>query len=150
MVSIHCLTTFNLDDLEWTERPFIGLYALIFGIYWHIKLKRADGWNCILLYGLTANFILCTAYLVINIIEVQFIITVSHIQVVYHSSDVMAPKTWVTFSWLLNSQIFVLNDDSLENAGLWLAATNNALYTTVDFISQFILVSVLHIQSFLS
>jgi hypothetical protein len=64
----------------------------MFGIYWHIKLKRADRLNGILLYALTANFILCTAYFVIDIIETQFIITVSHIQVVHHSSDLMAPN----------------------------------------------------------
>ena len=48
-----------------------------------------------------------------------------------------------------NSQINVLNDDSLESAYSWMIIANNSLYTAIDFISQLILVSVLHIQLFL-
>ena len=55
----------------------IGLYCLIFGLYWRIQLKRADIWKGVLLYALTVNFILCTAYFILSIIQVQFEITVS-------------------------------------------------------------------------
>lgn len=55
----------------------LGLYCLIYGLYWRIQLKRADRWKGVLLYALTANFILCTAYFIINIIQVQFFISVS-------------------------------------------------------------------------
>jgi uncharacterized membrane protein YesL len=74
-----------------SERPVIGVYCLIFGLYWRIQLKRADRQKGILLYVLTLNFILCTAYFIIFIIQVQFDINVSHIQVVHYCSDVMAP-----------------------------------------------------------
>ena len=55
----------------------LGLYCLIYGLYWRIQLRRADRWKGVLLYALTANFILCTAYFIINIIQVQFFISVS-------------------------------------------------------------------------
>ena len=73
-----------------SERSVIGLYCLIFGIYWRIQLKRAERWKGVLLYALTANFILVTAYLILAIIEFQFMITVSYIQIVYYYSDVVA------------------------------------------------------------
>ena len=75
-----------------SERIFIGVYCLIFGLYWRIQLKRTDRWKGVLLYPLTASFILCTAYFIISIIQVQFLITVSHLQVVNYCSDVMAPN----------------------------------------------------------
>ena len=65
------------------ERSVVGLYCLIFGLYWRIQLKRADRWKGVLLYALTANFILCTAFFIITIIQTQFEITVSHLQVVF-------------------------------------------------------------------
>jgi hypothetical protein len=74
------------------ERRVIGFYCLLFGIYWRIQIKKADRWKGVFFYALTANFILCTAYFIIFIIMVQFYITVSHIQVVYYCSDVMAPN----------------------------------------------------------
>jgi hypothetical protein len=75
-----------------SERHVIGLYCLIFALYWRIQLKRADRWKSVLLYALTINFILCTAYFIIGLIENQFNITVSHIQVVHYCSNVMAPN----------------------------------------------------------
>ena len=73
-----------------SEHPVIGLYCLIFGLYLQIQLKRTGRWKRVLFFALTASFILCTAYFIINIIQVQFEITVSHIQVVHYCSDVMA------------------------------------------------------------
>ena len=73
-----------------SERPVIGLYCLIFALYWRIQLKRANRWKGVLLYALTANFILCSAYLIVDIIGVQSFITVSHIQIIHHFSNVMA------------------------------------------------------------
>ena len=40
----------------------------------------------------------------------------------------------------------VLNEDSLASAANWMTIAINALYIAIDFISQFILVSVLNIQ----
>ena len=74
------------------EHPAIGLYCLIFGLYWRIQLKRANLWKGVVFYAVTANFILCTVFFIISIIRVQFLITVSHIQVLYYCSDVMAPN----------------------------------------------------------
>jgi len=87
-----------------------GLYCLIFGLYWRIQLRRADRWKGILLYALTINFILCTMYFIIGIIQVQFFITMS-----------------------------VLNEDTFVSAVDWMTIANNALYTAIDFISQLIL-----------
>ena len=75
-----------------SERPVIGFYCLVFGIYWRIQLKRIDRWKGVFFYALTVTFILCTSYFVILIIQVQFNITVSHIQVVYCCSDILAPN----------------------------------------------------------
>jgi hypothetical protein len=64
-----------------SERFVIGIYCLLFGVYyWRIgvQLKKADRWTGVFFYALTASFILCTAYFIIVIISVQFEITVSH------------------------------------------------------------------------
>ena len=76
------------------ERSAIGLYCLIFGLYWQIQVKRADRWKGVLLYALTTNFILCTIYFIICIIQVQFFISVSYIllQVGYYCLHVMTPN----------------------------------------------------------
>jgi len=87
-----------------------GLYCLIFGIYWKIQLRRADRWKGVLLYMLTVNFILCSAYFIIFIIQTQFDITMS-----------------------------VLNENTLESAVAWMTIANNFLYTAIDLISQLIL-----------
>jgi len=87
-----------------------GLYCLIFGLYWRIQLKRADRWRGVLLYALTLNFILCTIYFILTIIQVQFRITMA-----------------------------VLNEDSLVSAVDWVTIVVNFLYTAIDFISQLIL-----------
>ena len=52
---------------------------MIFGLYWRIQLKRSDRWKGILLYPLTASFILCTAYFIIAIVQVQDSINVSYL-----------------------------------------------------------------------
>jgi len=88
-----------------------GLYCLIFGLYWRIQLKRAERSKGILLYALTTNFILCTAYFIIGIIQVQFLITT-----------------------------MVLQENSLGSAVDWLTIAANSLYTAIDFISQAILI----------
>jgi len=87
-----------------------GLYCLIFGLYWRIQFKRADRRNGVLLYALNVIFVLCTAYFIITIIQTQFFITES-----------------------------VLNIESLNSALDWLTVANNGLYTAIDFISQLIL-----------
>jgi len=87
-----------------------GLYCLIFGLYWRIQLKRDNRRNGLLLFALNVDFILCTAYFIVNIINVQFFITMA-----------------------------VLNDDSLENAVNWLTIAENTLYTAIDFVSQLVL-----------
>jgi len=87
-----------------------GLYCLIFGLYWRIQLRRADRWKGVFFYALTVEFILCTAYFIITIIQDQFFITMA-----------------------------VLNEDSLDSAVAWMTIANNALYTSIDFISQLIL-----------
>jgi len=87
-----------------------GLYCLIFGLYLQIQLKRTGRWKGVIQYALIASFILCTAYLILVIIQVQFDITMS-----------------------------VLNEDSLQSADNWLGIANNAIYTAIDFISQLIL-----------
>jgi len=87
-----------------------GLYCLIFGLYWRIQLKRADRWKGVFIYALTLSFILCTAYFIIGIIQVQFLITMA-----------------------------MLNDDSLDSVLGWTTIANNALYTAIDFISELIL-----------
>ena len=74
------------SDDNTSERNIIGIYCLIFGLYWRIQFKRTDRAKGILLYPLTASFILCTAFLIILILEVQLKISVSH----FFCSDVMA------------------------------------------------------------
>jgi hypothetical protein len=69
-----------------SERSVIGFYCLVFGIYWRIQLRRVDQWKGVFFYALTTTFILCSAYFIILIIQVQFKITVSHLQVVYQSA----------------------------------------------------------------
>jgi hypothetical protein len=93
-----------------SERLIIGLYCLIFGFYWRIQLRRADRWKGVFFYALTVEFILCTVYFIITIIQDQFFITMA-----------------------------VLNEDSLDSAVAWMTIANNALYTSIDFISQLIL-----------
>ena len=67
-----------LSQFQTTIKPnVIGTYCLIFGSYWQIQLKRPDRWKGKLLYPLTVTFILCTAYFIIDVFEVQFYITVS-------------------------------------------------------------------------
>ena len=75
-----------------SERPVIGLYCLQFGLYckWRIQLEREERWKGVLLYALTATFILCTVYVAIAIFQVQFFITVSHTSRIYYCSDVLA------------------------------------------------------------
>jgi len=87
-----------------------GFYCLIFGLYLRIQLKRADRLKGILLYALTLSFILCTAYFIITIIQVQFLITT-----------------------------MVLQENSLDFAVAWLTIAANSLYTAIDLISQLIL-----------
>ena len=116
------------------ERSVVGLYCMIFGLYWQIKIKRADRLKGVLLYAITVNFILCTAFFILTIIETQFNITVSHIHMYI---------LWAAFSWFSNSQEAVLDIDSLDSALYRITIAANALYTAVDFISQLILVSVL-------
>jgi len=88
-----------------------GFYCVIFSLYWQIKLKpdRADRLKGVLLYAITVNFILCTAFFILTIIETQFIAEA------------------------------LLDIDSLDFALNWITIAFNALYTTIDFISQLIL-----------
>jgi hypothetical protein len=77
--------------------PVKGLYCLLFGIYLRIQFKTRPGRSSakgVLFYALTAIFILCTAYFVVDVIGVQLYITVSHIhwQAVHYCSDVMTPN----------------------------------------------------------
>lgn len=73
-------TLHSVQNIQMTSGcPVIGLYCIIFGLYLQIQLKRTDRWKGVLLYPLTACFILCTAYFIIAIIQVQFDITVSHL-----------------------------------------------------------------------
>ena len=62
------------------ERSVIGLYCVIFVLYWRIKLKRAYRLKGVL-YAIrvTVNFILCTAFFILILIRTHFAITVSHI-----------------------------------------------------------------------
>ena len=106
---------------------------MIFGLYWRIQLKRSDRWKGILLYPLTASFILCTAYFIIAIVQVQDSINVSYL-----------PKYVITaFSWLYEilPQFAVLKRFKFLDDTRWMSVANNGLYTAIDFISQLILVS---------
>ena len=40
-----------------------GFYCVIFVLYLQIQFKRKDEYKGILFYALSANFVLCTAYL---------------------------------------------------------------------------------------
>ena len=84
---VHTLTS---------KRCRIGIYCVIFSLYWRIQFKKADRWRPIVfIYAHTVNFFLCTAYFIIAIMLVQFYINVSRIQAVYYFSDVvhvMAPN----------------------------------------------------------
>lgn len=140
MVSIIVLSVqTTTSEHKW----YIGIYCMIFGLYWRIQLKRTDRWKGVLLYPLTLSFILCTAYFVIDIVQVQDWISVSHLQVV---------KLSVQMSWLPNmngvqltfwnsSQFSTLKRLSFVNDIRWISVANNGLYTVIDFISQLILVS---------
>ena len=124
-----------------SERHLVGIYCLIFSLYWRIQLKKADRWRgVVFFYALTLNFILCTAYFIIAIMLVQFYITVSHIQA-YTIVQMSWLPIWSSSSWFSNSQMGVLNEDSLESTVNWMVIANNALYTAIDFITQLILVS---------
>ena len=129
-----------------SERPVIGLYCLIFGLYWRIQLKRTERRKGVLLYALTVNFILCTAYFIVDIIGVQFFITVSLIYKSYIIFQCHASKYERRSVDLSKSQMAVQKSDSLASASLWLSIAADALYTAIDFVSQLILVCVLHLQ----
>ena len=130
-----------------SERPIIGFYCLVFGLYWRIQLKRPNRWRDMFFYALTINFLLSTAYFVILIIQVQFKITVSRISML-RCIEKLFP-IWATFNWFSNSQRNVLKTHSFKSADEWLAIANDALYTCIDFISQLVLVSILDLQIFL-
>jgi len=83
---------------------------MVFGLYWRTQLKKADRWKGALLYTVTANFILCTAFFIIVTIGVQFFIA-----------------------------IVILIDLQLILPELWLISAGNAIYITIDVISQLIL-----------
>ena len=73
-----------------SEHHVIGIYCLIFSLYWRIQFKKADRWRRItFFYALTLNFLLCTAYFIIAIMLVQFYINVSHIQAVLASNMIV-------------------------------------------------------------
>jgi len=83
---------------------------MVFGLYWRTQLKKADRWKGALLYTVTANFILCTAFFIIVTIGVQFFIAID-----------------------------ILIDLQLILPELWLISAGNAIYITIDVISQLIL-----------
>jgi len=87
-----------------------GPYCVIFVLYWRIKLKRGDRLKGVLLYAINVNFILCTVIFILAIIETQFDITEA-----------------------------VLDIDSLDLALNWITIASDALYITIDSISQSIL-----------
>ena len=64
-------------------RSDIGLYCIIFALYWRIQLERINRRKGLPVYAITASFILCTLYFIGTIIQLQFNITVSYIQLVY-------------------------------------------------------------------
>jgi len=70
----------QLHLIQTIEHPLIGIYCVIFSLYLGIQFKRANPWKGVLLYALTLNFILCTAYCVVNVVQLQFSIGVSQIQ----------------------------------------------------------------------
>jgi hypothetical protein len=128
-----------------SERSVIlGIYCVIFGLYWRIQLKRTDRWKGILLYPLTASFILCTAYFIITIVQVQYSISVSS-KLLFrcHGSQYERRSADFRISQFAVLKQFIFLDDTR-----WMSVANNGLYTAIDFISQLILVSVLYIQLF--
>ena len=78
-----------------------GLYCLLFGYFWRIQLRKANRWRgVVFFYALTVNFILCTAYFIITIITVQFLITVSHKRV-----DIIVQISWLPMSFMNDVQL---------------------------------------------
>jgi len=86
----------------------IGLYCAIFGLYWRIKLKRADRLKGLILYAINVNFILCTAFFIFAIIQTQFDITVSYIysmsgvQLIFEFSGSGAGHSFIGFRFELD------------------------------------------------
>ena len=54
------------------KRRLVGIYCMIFAAYVRIQLKRKhNGSKATVLYLITANFIVCTAYLAVDVIANQ-------------------------------------------------------------------------------
>ncbi|KAF8798615.1 hypothetical protein BYT27DRAFT_6897033 [Phlegmacium glaucopus] len=88
-----------------------GIYCVIFTLYLRIQLNRPERWKGLLLYALALNFILCTAYFIIEIVHVQFFIDI----------------------------VVLGGDPFLWGSSAWLNVSADALYIAIDFISQAIL-----------
>ena len=56
-------------------RRLIGIYCVIFAAFVRIRLKRTRGSKAALVYLITANFIVCTAYLVVDVTASQSIVS---------------------------------------------------------------------------
>ena len=60
-----------IETLTIKRRP-VGIYCMIFAAYVRIQLKRKhNGSKATVLYLITANFIVCTAYLAVDVIANQ-------------------------------------------------------------------------------
>ena len=84
----YCTIQHSNQMTKVTERLVLGIYCVIFGLYWRIQLKRVDRRRKgVLPYALIAIFILCTAYFIIAAVQFKFYMIVSHIQVEYYCLD---------------------------------------------------------------
>ena len=114
---------------------------MVLGAYLRIQFKKKDGPISLLVYPLTVNFILSTAYFVISIIQVQWFLTVSPISYHLYSHGFKLCMSGVATDF--SFQLVLENDSPFK---LWNTLSNavNALYICIDFISQATLVSVFY------
>ena len=66
----YCPTTAFSSDTDLYVR-FIGIYCMIFGAFVRCQLKRTNNASKTLLYLVTANFIVSTAYLAVDVTASQ-------------------------------------------------------------------------------
>ena len=67
----HCPTTAFGSDTNLYAPSYIGIYCMIFAAFVRMRLKRTNNGSKALLYLITANFIVCTAHLAVDVTTTQ-------------------------------------------------------------------------------
>ena len=67
----HCPTTAFGSDTNLYAPSHIGIYCVMYSAFVRIRLKRTNNRSKALLYLITANFIVCTAHLAVDVTAQQ-------------------------------------------------------------------------------